>query len=92
MLEFNPYFRKKPIDFLKMDIFAKLREKYPEFLKAPSQKIQLGLDKKDAFDYNNSCYFQQSLQDLKNELSKEVKLIQKKPLRAENIKIIKKLN
>ena len=37
MLEFNPFFRKKPEEYLKLDVFKSLRTNNPEMLVPPSK-------------------------------------------------------
>ena len=76
MLEFNPYYRKKPCELLDMDIFADLRAEYPEFLVAPPNPIQLEVDKKQAFDYKASTFKKLDEVKLKEQILKEVELIQ----------------
>ena len=39
LLEFNPYFRKKPEELLKLEIFTQLRADYPEFLLPPPSQV-----------------------------------------------------
>ena len=56
MLEFNPYFRKKPKEYLQMGIFETLRKKNPDMLVPPSEQIKLKVDQKHAFDYDNSKF------------------------------------
>ena len=69
MLEFNPFFRKKPEEYLEMDLFKALREKHPEMLVPPSKCIKLEVDEKHAFDYNASKFKKFSMEDLKIQLS-----------------------
>ena len=54
MLEFNPFFRKKPEEYLQMDIFEPWRTKYPELLVPPPGHIKLEINEKSAFDYEKS--------------------------------------
>lgn len=54
MLEFNPYYRKKPEEYLMLEIFDPWKAKYPEFLVPPPHQIKLKVDSKYAFDYENS--------------------------------------
>lgn len=56
MLEFNPYFRKKPEELLQLDIFEPLRKALPELLVPPSNTIELEVDDKNAFDYKKSAF------------------------------------
>lgn len=37
LLEFNPFMRKKPEEYLEMDLFKPWRKKYPELLVPPSE-------------------------------------------------------
>ena len=68
MLEFNPFFRKKPEEYLQMEIFESLRAKYPEMLVAPSKQIKLDVDQKNAFDYENSIFKKTSHDEVKTQL------------------------
>ena len=77
MLEFNPFYRKRALDFLKMEIFSKYRNKYPEYLEQPSSKIELEVDKKTAYDYKSCKFKKMSIEDVKNEIRKEVQLMDK---------------
>ena len=54
MLEFNPFFRKKPEEYLQADLFEPWRKMFPELLVAPSKLIKLEIDQKGAFDYDQS--------------------------------------
>ena len=56
MLEFNPFFRKKPEEYLKSALFEPWRKKYPELLVPPSDIIELDVDQKHAFNYENSKF------------------------------------
>ena len=56
MLEFNPFFRKKPEQYLQMQIFEPWRIKYPELLVPPPGQIKLEIDDKNAFDYKKSKF------------------------------------
>ena len=44
MLEFNPFFRKKPEEYLQSDLFKPWRAKYPEMLVPPTSQIKLDID------------------------------------------------
>ena len=55
-MEFNPFFRKKPEELLMMDIFKEMRIQYPELLIAPQKQIQLEIDQKKVFDYEQSKF------------------------------------
>ena len=77
MLEFNPYFRKKPEDLLNYKIFDDLKKSHPEWLVPPPNPIILDFDKKKAFDYEKSQFVQLTTQDLKDLLQKEVDYVQK---------------
>ena len=72
MLEFNPFFRKKPEEYLQMEIFESLRAKHPEMLVAPSKQIKLDVDQKNAFDYKNSMFKNTSQDEVKTQLLKEI--------------------
>lgn len=37
MLEFNPYFRKKPEDYLRMELFDPWKAKFPELMVPPQR-------------------------------------------------------
>ena len=54
MLEFNPFFRKKPEEYLQMEIFEAWRTEYPELLLPPPRQIMLEINEKNAFDYEKS--------------------------------------
>ena len=54
MLEFNPFFRKKPEEYLQMEIFEPWRTEYPELLVPPPRPIKLEINEKNAFDYEKS--------------------------------------
>ena len=75
LLEFNPYFRKKPEDLLKMGIFDKHRADHKEFLVPPTIQIKLEIDEKKAFNYEKSEFSKLTIQDLKNLLLNEVDII-----------------
>ena len=68
MLEFNPYFRKKPEELLQLDIFEQLRKTLPELLVPPSNTIELEVDDKNAFDYKTSAFKKTTTQELKIQL------------------------
>ena len=75
LLEFNPYFRKKPDELLKMKIFDKLRADHKEWLLPPPNPIKLEIDSKKAFDYENSKFAKLTIEDLKTLLRKEVEIV-----------------
>ena len=75
MLQFNPYFRQKAEDIVEMDIFSDLRAQYPELLVAPSEIIQLEIDKKGAFNYSNSSFSNLTLEDVIALLTEEILFI-----------------
>ena len=68
MLEFNPYFRKKPEEYLQSDFFEPWRKQYPELLVPPPSPIQLEIDQKNAFDYENSKFKKATMEELKSQL------------------------
>ena len=72
MLEFNPHFRKKPEELLSLKLFKKWKAKYPELLVPPPHPIKLEVDKKNAFDYENSRFKKTTMQELKAHLIFEI--------------------
>ena len=75
MLEFNPFFRKKPEEYLKLDVFKSLRTNNPEMLVPPPELIKLEVDQKKAFDYENSKFMNKTVEELKNDLKQEIEKI-----------------
>lgn len=77
MLEFNPFLRKKPEEYIQMDIFKPWREKFPELLVPPPRPIQLEVDEKNVFDYNQSKFNHLSIDDIKSQIKAKLEMIQK---------------
>lgn len=75
MLEFNPFLRKKPEEYLQMDLFEPWRQIFPELLVPPPNPIQLEVDEKNAFDYKNSMFKKLSTEDIKSQLLDEINII-----------------
>lgn len=75
MLEFNPYFRKKPEELLNHKIFDSLKKELPQWLVPPSKQIILSLDQKKTFNYDTSKFNDLTIEDLKNLLLNEVNII-----------------
>ena len=61
MLEFNPEFRKSPIDLLKNKLFDKIRN--VEIERPSPIKISLEIDAEEIFDYENCKSLKYSLKD-----------------------------
>ena len=75
MLEFNPYFRMKPEELLKMQLFDPWKAKYPELLVPPQNPIKLLVDKKNAFDYESSLFRALTMKELHAILISEIEII-----------------
>ena len=65
MLQFNPFFRKKPEELLAHKIFDHWKRKYPEFLVSPPYRINLEADNKKSFDYATSKFKKYTMSQLK---------------------------
>ena len=75
MLEFNPYFRKPASQILKGDVFKSCRKDYPDIGNDAPKKISLEYDKKNAFDYDEADMTNTTIDDLKQILLREIKIL-----------------
>lgn len=68
-------FRKKPSEYLRMEMFDPWKVKYPQLLIAPKRQIMLEIDAKGQFDYTKSEFKKWTMNDLKSLLLHEIDII-----------------
>ena len=65
MLEFNPFFRKRPEEYLSLKLFDPWVAKYPELLVPPTSQIRLDVDQKNVYNYKDSKFKTLKMPELK---------------------------